>query len=168
MVRVKPKQVDAERKSIARAVSKDGYPFEPTDDHWRLNKDVQIALGLPGAIDAIAEAGFRATLLRYAEEASARHTRNMETRFKRYLRDTGLHLRPAEFPRIGVLQRKRIAGDAHLRRRVRGDARTVAVHRLARRAGSAVAIGAGAARHGGPLPGLQDPARVVVQAIDLP
>lgn len=89
MVRVKPKQVDAERKSIARAVSKDGYPFEPTDDHWRLNKDVQIALGLPGAIDAIAEAGFRATLLRYAEEASARHTRNMETRFKRYLRDTG-------------------------------------------------------------------------------
>lgn len=89
MVRVKPKQVDAERKSIARAVSKDGYPIEPTDDHWRLNKDVQIALGLPGAIDAIAEAGFRATLLRYAEEASARHTRNMETRFKRYLRDTG-------------------------------------------------------------------------------
>ena len=89
MIRVKPKQVDAERKSIARAVSKDGYLFEPTDDHWRLNKDVQIALALPGAIDAVAEAGFRATLLRYAEEASARHTRNMETRFKRYLRDTG-------------------------------------------------------------------------------
>lgn len=89
MIRVKPKQVDAERKSIARAVSKDGYPFEPTDDHWRLNKDVQIALALPGTIDAIAEAGFRATLLRYAEEASARHARNMETRFKRYLRETG-------------------------------------------------------------------------------
>ena len=50
MIRVKPKQVDAERKSIARAVSKDGYLFEPTDDHWRLNKDVQIALALPGLL----------------------------------------------------------------------------------------------------------------------
>lgn len=89
MIRVKPKQVDAERKSTAWAVSKDGYPFKPSDYHWRLNKDVQVALALPGAIDATTEAGFRATLLRYAEEASARHTRNMETRFKRYLRDTG-------------------------------------------------------------------------------
>lgn len=66
-----------------------GYPFEPSDDHWRLNKDVQIALALPGTIDVRTEVGFRSTLLRYAEEASARHTRNMETRFKRYLRDTG-------------------------------------------------------------------------------
>lgn len=89
MIRVKPKQVDAERKLNAQAISKDGYPFTPADDHWRLNKDVQIALELPGGIDARTEAGFRATLLRYAEEASARHTRNMETRFKRYLRDTG-------------------------------------------------------------------------------
>lgn len=89
MIRVKPKQVDAGRKSIAQAVSKDGYPFKPSDDYWRLNKDVQIALALPATIDAKTEAGFRATLLRYAEEASARHARNMETRFKRYLRDTG-------------------------------------------------------------------------------
>lgn len=89
MIRVKPKQFDAERKSTAHAVSKDGYPFEPSDDHWRLNKDVQIALALPGTIDVRTEVGFRSTLLRYAEEASARHTRNMETRFKRYLRDTG-------------------------------------------------------------------------------
>ena len=89
MIHVKPKRVDAERRSIARVVSKDGYPFEPTDDHWRLNKDVQIALALPGTIDAIAEAGFRATMKRYAEEASARHCENMATRFKRYLRDTG-------------------------------------------------------------------------------
>ena len=77
MIRVKPKQVDAERKLNAQAVSKDGYPFTPADDHWRLNKDVQITLALPGAIDATTEAGLRATLLRYAEEASARHTENM-------------------------------------------------------------------------------------------
>lgn len=89
MIRVKPKQVDTERKLNAQAVSKDGYPFTPADDHWRLNKDVQITLALPGAIDATTEAGLRATLLRYAEEASARHTENMVTRFKRYLRDTG-------------------------------------------------------------------------------
>ena len=89
MIHANPKQIDAERKSTAQAVSKDGYPFKPSDDHWRLNKDVQISLALPGAIDARTEAGFRSTLLRYAEESSARHTRNMETRFKRYLRDTG-------------------------------------------------------------------------------
>ena len=89
MARVKQKQVGAESKSIAQAVSKDGYPFKPSDDHWRLNKDVQISLALPGAVDATTEAGLRATLLRYAEEASARHTENMITRFKRYLRDTG-------------------------------------------------------------------------------
>lgn len=89
MIHVKSKKVDAEKKSIAQAMSKDGYPFKPTDDYWRLNKDVQVALALPGTIDAKTEAGFRATLLRYAEEASARHARNMETRFKRYLRDTG-------------------------------------------------------------------------------
>lgn len=70
-------------------MSKDGYLFETSDDHWRLNKDVQISLVLPGALDAATEAGFRATLARYAEEASARHTENMATRFKRFLRDTG-------------------------------------------------------------------------------
>lgn len=73
----------------ALAVSKDGYRFKPSDSHWQLNKDVQISLVLPGPIDAATESGFRSTLIRYAEEASARHTRNMETRFKRYLRDTG-------------------------------------------------------------------------------
>ncbi len=89
MTRVKQKQVNAKRKSTAQTVSKDGYPFKPSDDHWRLNKDVQISLALPGAVDATTESGLRATLLRYAEEASARHTENMITRFKRYLRDTG-------------------------------------------------------------------------------
>ncbi|MBS0556681.1 MAG: site-specific integrase [Proteobacteria bacterium] len=71
------------------AVSKDGYEFNPSDDHWRLNKDVQISLVLPGPVDARTKAGFRNALQRYAEEASARHTENMVTRFKRFLRDTG-------------------------------------------------------------------------------
>ncbi len=89
VIRANPKQVDVEGKSTAQTVSKDGYPFKPSDKHWQLNKDVQISLALPGGVEARTEAGFRATLLRYAEEASARHARNMETRFKRYLRDTG-------------------------------------------------------------------------------
>ena len=89
MIRANPKQIDAGRESTDQAVSKDGYPFKPSADHWRLNKDVQVALALLGATDLKTEAGFRLTLLRYAEEASARHTRNMATRFKRYLRDTG-------------------------------------------------------------------------------
>lgn len=89
MSRVKPEQLDPGGMAGAPSVSKDGYPINPSDDQWRLNKDVQIALVLPGTVDASTEAGFRATLLRYAEEASARHTENMATRFKRYLRDTG-------------------------------------------------------------------------------
>lgn len=84
---VKPQPI---KKSVpSLATSKDGYPFDPSSSHWKLNKDVTISLGLPDRLDKSTEGGFRAVLQRYAEEASARHTRNMETRFKRYLRDTG-------------------------------------------------------------------------------
>lgn len=89
MSRVRPEKFDSRKTSSAPAVSKDGYMFDPSDDHWRLNKDVLISLNLPENIDRASEAGFRATLLRYAEESSARHTENMSTRFKRFLRDTG-------------------------------------------------------------------------------
>lgn len=88
MSHFKPEKVDSKRKLSSLAVSKDGYTFDPSDNYWQLDKDVTISLVLPGIIDPVSEAGFRATLLRYAEEASARHTRNMETRFKKYLRDT--------------------------------------------------------------------------------
>lgn len=71
------------------AISRDGYPFDPSESYWRLNKDVQVSVCLPEGVDGVTESGFRAAMLRYAEEASARHARNMETRFKRYLRDTG-------------------------------------------------------------------------------
>ena len=89
MSHAKSKPLKIKMRADALAVSKDGYPFDPSDDHWRLNKDVQISLVFSSFIDATTEAGFRAALHRYAEEASARHTRNMETRFKKYLRDTG-------------------------------------------------------------------------------
>lgn len=77
------------KQAALSALSKDGYPFDPSSNQWRLNKDVQLSLVLPHSIDPSVESGFRATLLRYAEEASALHTRNMENRFKRYLRETG-------------------------------------------------------------------------------
>lgn len=89
MSRVKRSQPDARKRMPAPSVSKDGYEFDASSDYWRLNKDVQISLVLPTAVEADTEAGFRATLRRYAEEASAQHTENMVTRFKRFLRDTG-------------------------------------------------------------------------------
>lgn len=84
-----PKHQKASRDVPSLSTSKDGYPFDPNDDHWKLNKDIKISLVLPDRLDKDTEKGFRLTLQRYAEEASAPHTRNMMTRFKRYLRDTG-------------------------------------------------------------------------------
>lgn len=89
MMPTKVKKVRSKNQSNTLARSKDGYSFEPSDDHWRLNKDVLVSLVLPVPVDVSTEAGFRAALQRYAEEASARHTENMATRFKRLLRDTG-------------------------------------------------------------------------------
>lgn len=73
----------------AIATSKDGYQFDVSSSHWTLNKDVTISLNFPSALESKTEEGFRAALRRYAEEASARHTENMATRFKRFLRDSG-------------------------------------------------------------------------------
>lgn len=89
MSRVKAAPLGVRKRLPAPTVSKDGYSFDASADHWRLNKDVQLSLVLPTALEPETEAGFRATLRRYAEETSARHARNMETRFKRFLRDTG-------------------------------------------------------------------------------
>ncbi len=78
-------------------ISKDGYLFDPAEDYWKLNKDVTVSLVLPDRIENDTERGFRATLQRYAEEASARHCENMATRFKRYLRDTcASHVTPTD------------------------------------------------------------------------
>lgn len=75
--------------SAARATSKDGYVFDPSCDHWKLNKDVIVGLGLGARLPEPTQSGFRKTLQRYAEEMSARHTENMASRFTRFLRDTG-------------------------------------------------------------------------------
>lgn len=89
MSRIKAAQPGVRKRVPDTSVSKDGYAFDTFSDYWRLNKDVQISLVLPTAVEADVGEGFRATLRRYAEEASARHTENMATRFKRFLRDTG-------------------------------------------------------------------------------
>jgi len=72
-----------------RAVSKEGYAFNPHSAYWQLNKDVTVSLGLANALPDPTRSGFRATLRRYAEEGSAGHAYNMAEKFKRYLRDTG-------------------------------------------------------------------------------
>lgn len=72
-----------------RSESKDGYTFDASDDTWQLNKDVTVWLGNAARLPEPTQSGFRATLQRYAEEMSARHTENMATRFQRFLRDTG-------------------------------------------------------------------------------
>lgn len=82
----------AKKKRVATAAlatSKDGYVFDPSCSHWKLNKDVIVGLGLATRLPAPAQSGFRRTLQRYAEEMSARHTENMASRFTRFLRDTG-------------------------------------------------------------------------------
>lgn len=87
MVRTKAQNHDQATGTVGR--SKDGYDFNHDSSHWQLNKDVIVSVLLPHKLDDATERGFRASLQRYAEEFSARHTENMATRFKRYLRDTG-------------------------------------------------------------------------------
>ncbi len=78
----------AVRPAARTAVSNDGYTFEIEDDHWRLNKDTIVTLGNAAHMEEPVQSGFRATLQRYAEEMSARHTDNMSDKFNRFLRDT--------------------------------------------------------------------------------
>src|SRR5690242_550084 len=89
MSRVKPRQLDTEGGDFATTVSKDGYPLNPADDNWRLNKDALISLGATSRLISTTNRGFRQALQRYAEEMSAMHTYNMAERFKRFMRDTG-------------------------------------------------------------------------------
>lgn len=72
-----------------RAISRDGYEFDIQAPHWKLNKDVTVALGAAVDLSEPVQMGFRATLQRYAEEMSASHVYNMAARFDEFLRDTG-------------------------------------------------------------------------------
>jgi hypothetical protein len=89
MTDAKPKPVKIRKRTESPAVSKDGYSFNPSDEHWRLNKDVLISLGVTVSLTQATQHGFRQTLRRYAEEMSAMHTYNMAERTKRFIRDTG-------------------------------------------------------------------------------
>ena len=79
-----------ETASPRMAISKDGYSFDPKDMQWKLNKDVQISLGVIDDLEPDCRQGARLTLQRYAEEQSASHTYNMAERMKRFIRETGL------------------------------------------------------------------------------
>lgn len=89
MGRAKHPKPETRKRLPELSVSKDGYGFDASSDHWRLSKDVQVSLVLPSDVDAATCSGFRATLLRYAEELSASHTNNMAEKTKRYFLDTG-------------------------------------------------------------------------------
>ena len=78
-----------ETASPRMAISKDGYSFDPNDMQWKLNKDVQISLGVIDDLEPDCRQGARLTLQRYAEEQSASHTYNMAERMKRFIRETG-------------------------------------------------------------------------------
>ncbi len=62
--------------------------FDPSSSHWKLNKDIIVGLGSVTRLPEPTQSGFRKALQRYAEEMSATHTRNMATRFIRFLSDT--------------------------------------------------------------------------------
>src|SRR3546814_7547104 len=79
----KPKPVKIKKRGETLAVSKDGYSFNPSDEHWRLNKDVLISLGVTASLTQATQHGFRQTLRRYAEAMSAMHTYNMAERLTR-------------------------------------------------------------------------------------
>lgn len=73
---------------VDTAVSKDKYEFDANSDKWKLNKDTTVYLGDAMQLEEPVREGFRATLKRYAEEMSARHTYLMADKFNRYLHDT--------------------------------------------------------------------------------
>lgn len=74
---------------VSRAISKDGYSFNPGDNRWKLNKDVVVEIGCAADLPDGIQKGFRSALARYAEELSAMHTFNMAQRFKQFLLETG-------------------------------------------------------------------------------
>lgn len=89
MSRSKLQQPPGRKQVSAPAISRDGYPFDPSGSRWKLNKDTCFSLVLPGAVLPSMEAGFRSALSRYAEDFCAQTAATTFNHFKRYLRDTG-------------------------------------------------------------------------------
>lgn len=70
--------------------SRDGYSFDINANTWVLNKDIIIRFQKDVLeLEPDTLIGFKKTLARYAEEASAKHTLNMYHRFQRMVRDNG-------------------------------------------------------------------------------
>ena len=84
-----PKPLKSRSDASSLSTSKDGYPFDPNENYWRLNKDVVISIGVATGLASGTQQGFRQALKRYAEEMSAMHTYNMAERMKRFIRSTG-------------------------------------------------------------------------------
>jgi len=82
------KSASATGSVVDTVVSRDGYTFDANGDKWKLNKDTTVHLGDAALLNEPVRAGFRATLKRYAEEMSARHTYLMADKFNRFLSDT--------------------------------------------------------------------------------
>ena len=70
------------------ATSHEGYEFSPSSDRWQLSKDRSFSLCFLRYVCAEANLGSRLTLMRYAQEFSASHTRGMRDRFFTFIRDT--------------------------------------------------------------------------------
>jgi len=75
-----------DKKQIAmvtkQALSKAGYLFSPEDDYWQLDKNINIPVGSVCCLlgDLMAE-NYINTLLYYASNLSASHTKNINERF---------------------------------------------------------------------------------------
>ena len=54
-----------ETASPRMAISKDGYSFDPKDMQWKLNKDVQISLGVIDDLEPDCRQGARLTYLQH-------------------------------------------------------------------------------------------------------
>lgn len=69
--------------------SKRGYPFNPKDHYWVLDKNTQIAVGtVTDLLDLSIKDGYIKTLTHYATTLSASHVKNINERFLHFLRAT--------------------------------------------------------------------------------
>jgi len=70
--------------------SKAGYTFYEDDSHWQLNKNITVQVGaVRELLKSDVWKGYEKTLIHYATNLSAAHTRNLCSSFLRILRNTG-------------------------------------------------------------------------------
>ncbi|MDF1623341.1 MAG: hypothetical protein P1V33_07720, partial [Pseudohongiella nitratireducens] len=64
--------------------SADGYSFYLHDTHWKLNKDINVAVGWAAQLGSSISRSYWEVLAYYAENHSGDHVRNMNSRAKAY------------------------------------------------------------------------------------